>query len=131
MKNYLYLLSTILIIVLTSFAIIKTTPKKATTPKKEKEICGTCTTPSSLSASKSYNVITFTWMSTSNACNVAGYYNYDSAGQGWSKRFQLLNVYSPASLYQVNPNAYSVVFSVTHICGDGTFSQSGSTLVNL
>ena len=130
MKKYFYLLSIILIIALTSFVILKASPKKATALKKEKEICGTCTTPNDLNASKNYNVITFTWGNAPNACNVAGYYNYDSLGSYKSKNFQLLGVYTGAQLYQVNTGAYSVEFSVTQICGDGTYSQSGSKLVN-
>ncbi|MGN6601283.1 MAG: hypothetical protein ACTHK8_02475 [Ginsengibacter sp.] len=131
MKKYYYLLSSILILTLTSFVILKTSPHTKISPKKEMKICGTCSTPNALGASLSYNTLTLTWSNSSNGCNVVGYVNYDSLGQGYTKHFQLLNVYSGTKVYFVNPSSTSVEFSVTQICGDGTYSQSTAQLIYL
>jgi len=131
MKKYFYLLSSILILTLTSFVILNNSPHSRISPKKEMKTCGTCSKPIALAASLSYNTLTLTWGSTSNGCNVVGYVNYDSMGQGYTKHFQLLNVYPGTHVYFVNPYSTSVELSVTQICGDGTYTQSDPKLLNL
>lgn len=129
MKNYFYLLCFLLLTALTSFAIVKNPSPKKNHKNKIEKVCGICTKPNTLGASKNYNVITFTWSGTgSNPSNVGSYYNYDSAGPR-VRNFSLPNAYTGAQLYQVNPNATSVQFGVTHICGDGTFTPSDSKFV--
>ncbi|MDE3184971.1 MAG: hypothetical protein KGM16_16285 [Bacteroidota bacterium] len=121
MKKLIFIFSIFSLCFLSSF-----TKKKIDTKFKHITNYGSCTVPYNLNAVKNGTQVTLSWSGDPVACSYAGYYNCSSCSMYGGPAVVNFGgaTYTWPISFTVASSAYSIHFSVTAHCTDGSYSYS-------
>lgn len=123
MKKLLYVTCLFLITALSSFS---TKSYHSSFSNLSAKKFGTCSAPTNLSAVKNGTSVTLSWTSGPLQHSYGGYYNYrDVYGNQTSANFGGSTSTYPISI-TVPSTAYSITFTATAYCTDGSYSTSAT-----